>query len=351
MMKNRIAWLDIAKGIAILSMIVGHIVSWNPIGKIIFSFHMPLFFIVAGYTAKKEFSMKSFWKMVSRILVPYLSFCLIYGIINILSGQSNIQTELLRILWGSGVSGEYGPGVPVFGNGTIPTIGVLWFLPTLFFSKLFFTAFLKVSDSWHVWFQAGGALIICALGYMLGQRYKLPLNIDMVPFVLIFFYAGFLFKKYDGINKSSVSLGAILMVLWYMALKCDGIELSARYYRSFPACIFSIAGAIAATFCVIYFSNEVVQKIKVLNTFLTFCGKHSLAILCIHFMERYSNFDIVSTYFTNHLGLGTFTQEILFSIIRVTFCVSVCYLYTLILGAYKTFKSKKSALNCPERRA
>ena len=48
--QKRIDWLDIAKGIAILCIIIGHSFGKNRIGVFIFSFHMPLFFILSGYT-------------------------------------------------------------------------------------------------------------------------------------------------------------------------------------------------------------------------------------------------------------------------------------------------------------
>ncbi len=47
--KKRINYIDIARGIAIILMILGHIVPPGTIRKIIFSFHMPLFVIVIGY--------------------------------------------------------------------------------------------------------------------------------------------------------------------------------------------------------------------------------------------------------------------------------------------------------------
>lgn len=44
MTKERILWIDVAKGIAIVLMIIGHTVQFgNPIRNFIFSFHMPLF--------------------------------------------------------------------------------------------------------------------------------------------------------------------------------------------------------------------------------------------------------------------------------------------------------------------
>lgn len=46
-MTKRIAWIDIAKGIAILLMIIGHELPSNcHLYGLIFSFHMPLFFIL-----------------------------------------------------------------------------------------------------------------------------------------------------------------------------------------------------------------------------------------------------------------------------------------------------------------
>lgn len=45
--KKRIDYLDIARGIAIILMIIGHVVSGYK-RVIIFSFHMPLFIIISG---------------------------------------------------------------------------------------------------------------------------------------------------------------------------------------------------------------------------------------------------------------------------------------------------------------
>ena len=53
-MKNgdRIYWIDCAKGITILLVIIGHSI-YNPMVRgPIFSFHMPLFFILSGMTYK-----------------------------------------------------------------------------------------------------------------------------------------------------------------------------------------------------------------------------------------------------------------------------------------------------------
>lgn len=51
-MKNRIKFLDIAKGIAILAIIAGHTgPDW--VKQFVFTFHVPVFFIISGYFLKE----------------------------------------------------------------------------------------------------------------------------------------------------------------------------------------------------------------------------------------------------------------------------------------------------------
>lgn len=54
-MRKRIEYIDLAKAIAILLMVLGHCASLNDIPlirSVIYSFHMPLFFIISGYFFK-----------------------------------------------------------------------------------------------------------------------------------------------------------------------------------------------------------------------------------------------------------------------------------------------------------
>lgn len=45
---KRIEWIDVAKGIGILAVILGHCSLSRQIAWTIYSFHMPLFFIIGG---------------------------------------------------------------------------------------------------------------------------------------------------------------------------------------------------------------------------------------------------------------------------------------------------------------
>ena len=76
---KREKFIDIAKGIATILVIIGHckysnskIIAW------IYSFHMPLFFMINGYFIKnsiEHLSLEEFTKRKSKqIVVPYLIF-------------------------------------------------------------------------------------------------------------------------------------------------------------------------------------------------------------------------------------------------------------------------------------
>ena len=64
--RKRIEYVDVAKGIAILSVIVGHTFSaYDPgslLNRFIYSFHMPLFFILSGFFLPATGFQDGVWK-------------------------------------------------------------------------------------------------------------------------------------------------------------------------------------------------------------------------------------------------------------------------------------------------
>ena len=126
MKKERLTYVDTAKFLAIWFVIISHSCMSSGIAHFLFSFHVPLFFILYGYVFKyrKDVTLKRFiyWKGVGktwiyRVLVPYLLLAFILG--NPLSFSS-----LPFVLYGSiqslsGVSSTH-----------------LWFLPCYFIAVM-----------------------------------------------------------------------------------------------------------------------------------------------------------------------------------------------------------------------
>ena len=78
---NRDKSLDIARGLCIILVVVGHYIpesapSWYvAINKAIYAFHMPAFMFISGYvyllSLKKDSYVTFFAKKFKRLLIPY----------------------------------------------------------------------------------------------------------------------------------------------------------------------------------------------------------------------------------------------------------------------------------------
>jgi len=150
--KDRIIWMDLAKGIAIILVIFGHCVHGG-IRGIIFSFHMPLFFILSGMTYKRresyyaivEYCLKGFKQLIVPSFIVF-SICFIDSLIRdvfmnrtVLPGE--YFTWKLRSLY-------YFIGSDIYVNEIMlaPRVGVIWFLLALFLVRIIFTFILCINN-------------------------------------------------------------------------------------------------------------------------------------------------------------------------------------------------------------
>ena len=67
--QERIAWIDLARGIGILLIILGHLPGLGKLGVWIFSFHVPLFFFLYGYLFKNDLAFLPFLKKKAKALL------------------------------------------------------------------------------------------------------------------------------------------------------------------------------------------------------------------------------------------------------------------------------------------
>jgi len=110
----RIEYLDLAKAIGIILVIVGHVVSSDTaVKKAIYAFHMPLFFLLSGMLLKvrTEYNKNSWIQLIIKkakgLLLPYILWGLIYAAFSfrhtalILYGtrETLIAAESLTSLW------------------------------------------------------------------------------------------------------------------------------------------------------------------------------------------------------------------------------------------------------------
>lgn len=126
MYKQRIAYIDLVKGIGILCVLFGHLIPNDGIVKpAIYSFHMPLFFIVTGILLKKESIQIKVSKKFHQVIIPYIVWGLIFS--------SFSFSKLALILYGTNES------LIIAGSN-----GMLWFLVASFFASIIASFFINV---------------------------------------------------------------------------------------------------------------------------------------------------------------------------------------------------------------
>jgi len=119
-------------------MLIGH--NSETLIPIIFSFHMPLFFVLAGYTIKMKPNFRqTLYKDFKRLIVPCIITRILIALGDCLIYQASIRQEGINIikslLWGN----QYGN---LFGI-EFPLIGRIWFLDTLFWTRILYRLSLK----------------------------------------------------------------------------------------------------------------------------------------------------------------------------------------------------------------
>ena len=80
---NRLTYMDVAKGFGILCVIAGHMGN-ETINRFVFSFHMPLFFVISGYFISERLcSSELLKKRIKQLIPPYIFTCLVVILLNI----------------------------------------------------------------------------------------------------------------------------------------------------------------------------------------------------------------------------------------------------------------------------
>lgn len=293
-MKKRIAYIDFARGLAIILVVIGHYIQVfyvdafknNPILIIIYSFHMPLFFIISGLTFKtidRNNIVDWIKKKVKQLIIPSYIFILLMMLcqsIMILCGITlfpfmtldlrNITRALLQIRVDSACN--------------------VWFLPTLFFAELILVIIHIITKKTVFRFLL--SLIISCIGaaYICFVRKPLPFSIDNSMFAVIFIELGFIYKNKTNINFSrlkEVLVGIGLIVVWIIGMHTNYLiqhkAISLSYVDINNPIIFIISSS-AISFVILHICQKV--KIKDNNRIILY-GKNSLYVYGLNYIFIY----------------------------------------------------------------
>lgn len=258
-MNKRITYLDTAKGILILLMLLGHI--WNEgfVHDFIYVFHMPAFFIISGMVgSRKEISIQGFGKFlrsrIKMLLIPYLLFEIYAILIDIICDGAylNVKGYAYQILT-----------FQLFN-------GPLWFLMVMFLSGVIFF-FLQGIQSGKMKCAVLLALVLLAMIMPQFQAYISP---STVTLALLFTMVGSILRTLP--EKVSSRGGHILLLLGITTIISFADIGEMLDYQSGSRVLF-LVGSLVGTVLILEISRRLDHKI------LQFFGQNSVVILGSHY--------------------------------------------------------------------
>lgn len=277
-------WIDIAKGISMLLVIIGH-VSFGLQGIWDFSFvygiHLVMFFLLSGYTLKKRDITKEFINnKFSRLMVPYFYTCaaiMITDVVNsyFINHDKSIYTltyivgrDLLRSFFASG-------SITTIGTIDLGTrIGAIWFLPAMFFAVLLFQGLLHITqDDKKLGVYTA---FIALLGYITARFIWLPFSIQSAMMAVFFLWIGYEIRVHGILDKIRWYHYVIAQVVFLYGIfnhYCNISFVVADISDLVLSVIVGLAGCL-----LIYLLSRVLER----GYLLAYIGKISLTVLCVH---------------------------------------------------------------------
>lgn len=232
---KRLTYIDVAKGIGIVLVVVGHCIpdATSPTGisvpayrwlhDVIYSFHMPLFFFLAGFMVSRQKMLVRTQKpldlvrkRISRLLVPYIFVGLCYAPFKMLLSRFANKPYDISTLWQMVI-------------GVNPD-GELWFLYALFVITVIAALFafrisllgLMAAAAlliWNPWGIITNFLFFFLLGIYMRREYKdfvlhlTAVHILMTAFLFLLGLYGLLGMGWHACFLLTATSGTVL-VLW-----------------------------------------------------------------------------------------------------------------------------------------
>ena len=296
-MKERVHWIDVAKGLMMIGMVLNHIINysakmgvdissfpWGEVGSVYGVFTMQSFFILSGNTTNFNHKFKTFmWKQVKGLLVPYVSFMLICSLI-------------AYLVWGEPLVEE------MYGENYFFLVEGYWFLTALFLAKVIMFLISKVSKSKVI--ELCGGILLLVIGISISEYYSdMPEPSHWHNYfhyrnglcMAVFLPIGYYLKEYKVVERHGLKIGLVYCVLYCVTYLMTLLDIQGYQYLAAPSythylvpnlsevngfmlipsyLFYTVAGSVLVFW--------VSQKI-VLSGFLEFLGRTSLIIYCVHF--------------------------------------------------------------------
>ena len=311
-MNQRCEYIDLSKGIGIFCVVLGHILPQCFLHEIIYSFHMPLFFIVSGWLiAKREvmFTSKSIKKRFKQLIYPYFVFSGVYIIWEIIVNAEGVVGTLYLL----------------YRTITFRGMAPLWFLPSLFVAEVivmfFATKESKITVSFLIVVYLLNSIAYSKLDLQSwGGIVSNPLTFILrTSICTVFVLCGFCGNKVLKIIRPYITNKRILVLcVFSLGTMCGStyswnVDVNLHLYEMNNLNAFLITGlcgsvgVITASYLLGY------------NKLLTLWGRNTLTIMVLHYP--------ITQLFTK-----TFSYQIKNNFLHVSLCICGTIIFVTLLS-------------------
>lgn len=281
---------DILKGLGIIAVVVGHCHPNQNVIRLMYGFHLAIFFFIAGMQFNDEkYSTSPFVLVGNRIKSLWPSF---FGYLTFFT-----LTQNLCVNWHLLPQRELYTAKTLVNNifsnfifiGGESLGGALWFVPMMLIGIAFFAFILYFSSRFSYKFKIIPITILCALCGLFGLYSNLTGNHLFLhahsSFLLIpFLFLGYLFSLYKidvlKLIKWPIALLCGVAYFYIFAIKDFKIDLASEAiiskYMFYPATLLGIY--------FVCFIAKMLAKFKPTTTTFSFIGKYSFDVMALHFL-------------------------------------------------------------------
>lgn len=178
--KDRIEYLDIAKGIGIIIVVWFH--ARGPFHSYFSLFFMPLFFLISGYLYNPNNTLSNFIKRkFLSLYVPFVFWNLCFLFLRSLNGFSLSHTIrfTLKVLLTLDKDGDY--------------LGAIWFLGALFTESVLYKVLDTFLSRWR--YRRTFITVVFCLRAVFAFRIDLPYRLSRTLILGMFFAIGYLIRE------------------------------------------------------------------------------------------------------------------------------------------------------------
>ncbi len=264
MKKERLYWIDVAKGISMLLIVLGHVVTWKEaqiyVNAINF-FHVPIWIFLSALFLKPSEAFGTFIKKkASRLLKPYYIYGALIMLIHVYDTNGYIN---------------------IFLGGR--KAGAIWFLPLLFSTTLIAYFILKLRFGWQIISCIAG--ILTSL-FFTNTHIILPLNLDIAFYMLLFIVIACHYREFilQHIYRWQITLiSAILIIIATVLSITICPKIICNFFSSQLGILpITVLLGFMGIYSVCWIAQQLAIRKSSLRSFLLFIGQNSIIFIVLH---------------------------------------------------------------------